>query len=169
VLRWYCVYTQPQLELWARSNLWERGFEVYLPQVLKRRRHARRTDYVPRALFPRYLFVQSDIETRGQRAVRSAKGVVDILRCGNGETPTPVDDAIIEAIRYRENDKGYVELNEISGLTKGDRVRIVEGALCDQVGLFENLGDDQRVMILLDLLGRAVRARIPMQNIEPVR
>ena len=167
--RWYCVYTQPQLELWARSNLWERGFDVYLPQVLKRRRHARRTDYVPRALFPRYLFVQADIETSGQRALRSAKGVVDILRCGSGDAPTPVDDAIIEAIRRRENDKGYVELNELDGLRKGDRVRIVEGALCDQVGLFEKLGDDQRVMILLDLLGRAVRARIPQQNIERVR
>ena len=167
--QWYCIYTQPRLELWAQSNLWERGYEVYLPRVMKRRRHARRTDYVPRALFPRYLFVRADIETQGQRAIRSAKGVVDILRCGNGSAPTPVSDEIIEGIRGRESGDGYVELDEVGGLTRGDSVRIVEGAFCDQVGLFENVSDKRRVVILLELMGRAVRARIPSHHIERER
>ncbi|MDA0262448.1 MAG: transcriptional activator RfaH [Proteobacteria bacterium] len=169
MLQWYCVYTQPQLELWARSNLWERGLDVYLPRLLKRRKHARRTDYVPRALFPRYLFVQAELEVCGTRAIRSARGVVDILSIGSGSAPTPVDGAIIEAIRRRENDKGYVELDEIGALKKGDRVRIVEGALFDHVGLFESVNDDRRVVILLDLLGRAVRARVAPQTIERER
>ncbi len=59
--RWYAVHTQAGSELWARSNLWERGIEVYLPRCLKRRRHARRTDWIATPLFPRYLFVRSDL------------------------------------------------------------------------------------------------------------
>ena len=73
--------------------------------------------------------------------------MIDVLSCGTGGTPTAVDDAIIEAIRGREDDKGYVELNEIKSLKKGDRVRILDGALYDQIGLFETMGDDQRVVI----------------------
>ena len=38
--QWYAVYTHTRTERWARSNLWERGFEVYLPEYLKERRHA---------------------------------------------------------------------------------------------------------------------------------
>ena len=169
MVRWYCVYTQPRLELWARTNLWERGFEVYLPQVLKRRRHARRTDIVPRPLFPRYLFVQADIESEGRRAITSAKGVVEVLRCGSGAALTPIDDRIIEEVRNRESEAGFVELSEVDHLRKGDRVRVVEGAFCDQVGLFDHVSDEQRIIILLDLMGRSVRTRVAATNIERER
>ena len=169
MLQWYCVYTQARLELWAQSNLWERGFDVYLPKVYNRRRHARRVDFVTRPLFPRYLFVRADLEHQGLRAIGSAKGVIDILRCGSRTAPTPVRESIIEEIRSHEDPEGYVRLDEISGLNQGDRVRIVAGALCDQVGLFEKIGDDQRVVILLNLLGRSVRARITASDLERER
>ena len=32
-----------------------------------------------------------------------------------------------------------------------------EGVFCDCLGLFESMGDRERVIILLDLLGRKVR------------
>ena len=54
--RWYAVYTQSRMELWARGNLWERDVEAYLPRYHKRRRHARRSDWIAAPLFPRYLF-----------------------------------------------------------------------------------------------------------------
>ena len=166
MLQWYCVYTQARLELWAQSNLWERGFDVYLPKVLKRRSHARRVDFVPWPLFPHYMFVRADLEHSSLRAISSAKGVVDILRCGSGTAPTQVRESIIEEIRGREDTEGYVRLDEISSLNQGDRVRIAAGALCDQVGLFENVEDNQRVVILLDLLGRSVRTRIAAGDLE---
>ena len=50
--QWYAVYTHARMERWARSNLWERGFEVYLPEYHKERRHARKTDWVNAPLFP---------------------------------------------------------------------------------------------------------------------
>ena len=63
--QWYAVYTKPRMELWARSNLWERGFEVYLPQYRKLRRHARKLDIIAAPLFPRYLFVRADLGRSG--------------------------------------------------------------------------------------------------------
>ncbi len=39
----------------------------------------------------------------------------------------------------------------------GDKVRILAGAFMDSLGLFEGVGERERVSILLDLLGRKVR------------
>ena len=69
--RWYAVRSPPRMELWARTNLWDRGFEVYLPRYRKQRRHARRREWVPRPLFPGYLFVSADLEAGGTAVTRA--------------------------------------------------------------------------------------------------
>jgi len=73
--RWYVVQTQPHSERKASFHLVRQGFQTYLPQYLKRRRHARRTETVPAPLFPRYLFVLFDIATQSWRPIRSTIGV----------------------------------------------------------------------------------------------
>lgn len=159
-MRWYCAYTKQDAELWARSNLWQRGFEVYLPLYSKRRRHARRTTWAEAPLFPRYLFVRTDLEGRSARGMAFAPGVVHLVRFG--EQPAIVPDRIIDEIRARETDAGLIDLDGGLGVSSryvaGDRVRIEEGPLCDQVGLFQAKVDQDRVIILLGLLGREVRA-----------
>ena len=97
---WHAAYTQPRMELWARSNLWERGLEVYLPMYCKRRRHARRTDWVPSPLFPRYLFVQANLAVTGTRVIRNARGVVSLVSYGS--RPAAVPPVVIDGIRARE-------------------------------------------------------------------
>ncbi len=41
--QWYVVHTHPRGERLAAVNLRRQGLDAYLPQYLKRRRHARRT------------------------------------------------------------------------------------------------------------------------------
>ena len=48
----------------------------------------------------------------------------------------------------------------------GDAVRVVEGAFSDCLGLFESMTDSERVLVLLDLLGRKVRVTMNMDTIE---
>jgi len=60
-----------------------------------------------------------------------------------------------------------VILGEYAGLQKGDRVRITEGSLSDQIGIFDAPSDQQRVFLLLDLLGRQVRVKLPMTALTP--
>ena len=155
---WHAVFTQPRMELWVRSNLWERGYEVYLPRYLRRRRHARKTELVPYALFPRYMFVRADLEQGGQRAIASAPGVIDLVRMGRH--PSSVRDTVIDEIRSREDDEGYIHLGREIPFKAGDKVRVMAGSLCDQVGLFETRTDQERVIILLSLLGRQVRVKL---------
>jgi transcriptional antiterminator RfaH len=163
MMQWYCAYTQPQRELWARTSLWERGFEVYLPRYRKQRRHARKTELVGRPLFPRYLFVQADFESQSPRAVRSAAGVVDLVRMG--AAPSTVDAGIVAEIRAREAEDGYVRLGRNADFKTGETVRVTAGSLCDQTGLITCTSDDQRVFILMNLLGREVRVRVAADDL----
>jgi transcriptional antiterminator RfaH len=162
-MRWYCIYTQPRMELWAQSNLRERGFEVFLPRYLKQRRHARKTEMVGRPLFPRYLFVRADFSETSPRAASSAEGVVDLVRMGRDASP--IRDEIIAELRTRQAEDGYIRLGRNASYNVGDRVRMINGSMCDQVGLFDCRSDDQRVFVLMNLLGREVRVRVSADDL----
>jgi len=153
--RWYVAQTHPRAEAKAAAHLDRQGFRVYLPRFLKRRRHARKVDTVATPLFPRYLFVAIDPVTQRWRAIQSTVGVSQLV-C-NGELPTAVDDNIIADLRAREGDNGFVQLDQQPKFNPGDKLRLLDGAFTDCLGLYDGMRDGDRVAVLLDLLGRKVR------------
>ncbi|MEK9966651.1 MAG: transcriptional activator RfaH [Rhodospirillaceae bacterium] len=157
--RWYVVHTRPNGEQTALANLLRQGFHAYLPQHLRRRRHARKLTQVRRPLFPRYLFVRINIERERWRAIHSTIGVSHLV--GSGETPLPVPEGIVEEISSREDDNGLIDLDRERTYQPGDRLQILSGALMDKIGLFAAMDDADRVVLLLDLLGRQVRVKMP--------
>ena len=161
---WYVVHTHPRGEHLALTHLRRQDFEAYLPQYLKRRRHARRTDWVLAPLFPRYLFVNMDVAQTRWRAINSTIGV-HYLVC-NGDAPSAIPPGIVDEIRAREDDKGVVVMEHGPLYKKGEVVQITTGALSDQVGLFDCATDDARVVILLELLGRHVRVHVPAEAVR---
>ena len=147
----------------AVHHLQNQGFETFLPRYLKRRRHARRADWVAAPLFPRYLFVRMDPENTQWRPIRSTIGVADLI-C-DGTRPAAVPDGIVEDIRARENERGYVVVKTADEFVPGEEVAIAAGAMADHVGLFESMTDEQRVVVLLDLLGRKVRVELALEDL----
>ena len=155
LLRWFVVHTHPQAELKATHHLARQGFEAYLPRYLKRRRHARRIETVAAPLFPRYLFVAVNMAAQRWRSIHSTIGVARFV-C-NGDEPAAVPVGIVEALKLREDAGGFVRLDCRPRFRAGDKIRILDGAFADCLGLFEGLSERERVTILLDLLGRKVR------------
>lgn len=155
---WYVAQTQVHCEAKASHNLIRQGFDIYLPRYLKRRRHARKVDTVAAPLFPRYLFVNIDMTTQRWRSIQSTFGVSRLVM--NGDEPAAVPNGVLGALRAREDEKGFVKLDRRPAFVPGDRVRILAGAFMDSLGLFEGLGERERVFILLDLLGRKVRVML---------
>ena len=164
--QWYAIYTQARMEKWGRSNLWERGFEVYLPLYHKERRHARKTDWVSAPLFPPYLFVAAGPQSRQQRSINSAPGVISLVTFG--ERPGLISGAVIKAIQAREDADGHVQLVDQNTLVPGEQVRLQSGAMADRVGLFGCRSEGDRVVILLNLLGREVRVKVPASTIARI-
>ncbi len=158
-MAWYAAHTHASAESTAIWHLERQGFAAYLPQYLKRRRHARKTDWVRTPLFPRYLFVWIDIAMQRWQAIQSTVGVRYLI-CSDG-APLQVPEGIVEELRQREDQKGLIDLSRQSPFRQGERVQITEGALIDQIGIFECGSDDERAVILLKLMGRELRVRMP--------
>jgi len=156
--RWYVVQTQPHAEAKAAVHLARQGFATYLPHYLKRRRHARRTETVAAPLFPRYMFVAVDMATQRWRAVQSTVGVSHLVCQGDG--PAAIAESIIDALKAREDERGFVRLERRPPFAPGDRIRILDGVFSACLGLFEGMADRERIAVLLDLLGRKVRVTL---------
>lgn len=163
--KWYAVYTQPRNEDQAQQHLARQGFEVFLPRYLKRRSHARKVSIVPAPLFPRYLFVAFNSSQQRWRAIRSTRGVVDLV--SNGDTPITVPEGIIAEIECRRDADGYVVLARHVGLKRGMKIRIDAGPFAMQEAIFEEQRDEDRVIALLSLMGREVLVQLPIRAVVP--
>jgi transcriptional antiterminator RfaH len=162
-MRWYVVRTQPNAEMRAAEHLARQEFGVYLPTHLRRRRHARRVETVRRPLFSRYLFVELDAGARW-RAILSTVGVADLIRAG--DAPMPVPAAVVETLRANERAGAFDETGA-ARLAPGQRVRVLAGPFADFVGRIAALADTERVYVLLDFLGREVRAKLAADTLAP--
>ena len=160
---WYVAHTHVHGEAKAAANLARQGYSVFLPCYRKRRRHARRIEVVAAPLFPRYLFVLVDMATQRWRAIGSTCGVSHLV-C-HGETPAIVPHQVIFGLKSREDADGFVQLDPLT-FARGDKVRVRHGTFSDNLGLFEEMTDHERVTILLDLLGRKVRVTLRAEVIE---
>ena len=158
MMAWFVVRTKPRAEEKAVWHLANQGFAAYLPRYRRRVRHARRNAIVLRPLFPGYLFVGLDPMRCRWRSINGTIGVREIL--SNGEAPLAVADRIIDEIKAREDDTGTVKLVPPS-FARGQVVRLLEGPLADLNGLFEEMRDESRVVLLVSLLGRKVRMQVP--------
>lgn len=156
--RWYVVQTQVNGEVKAAQNLQRQGYEIYLPRYLKRRRHARREDFTPKPLFPRYIFVAIDMATQRWRSIQSTFGVARLV-C-NGDDPAPMTTDVLSLLKAREDLNGFIRMDRRSQFSRGENVRVLSGPFSDNLGLFDGMADRDRVAILLDLLGRKVRVSI---------
>src|SRR5262249_43393835 len=161
--RWYVVQTHVHAETKAVWHLDRQGYATYLPRYLKRRRHARRVETVAAPLFPRYLFVAIDRAAQRWRSIQSTVGVTH-LAC-NGDEPASVPNGVIDQLRGREDERGFITLDTRPRFARGDKIRVVDGAFDACIGLFEGMADRERVAILLDLLGRKVRVVLDGESV----
>lgn len=160
---WYVVQTHANGEARAARNLLRQGYEIYLPRYLKRRHHARKVDFTAKPLFPRYLFVAVDMATQRWRSIRSTLGVSRLV-C-RGDDPARLPDGVLDALKAREDEQGFVRIKAKPAFMPGDRVRVLGGPFMDSTGLFDGMEDQERVAILLDMLGRKVRVRLDADSV----
>jgi transcriptional antiterminator RfaH len=84
-----------------------------------------------------------------------------------GDAPARVPDAVINELRSRERD-GLIELPKAPGLQPGDRVRITSGAFRGHLALYQGQTAQERVAVLLQMLGGQHRTVLPASSVEPV-
>jgi len=152
VKQWYCVLTKPRREQEAEEQLRRQDFQVFLPRIRQSCRRGGRWREVVEALFPRYLFVCVDLEQQSVGPIRSTRGVAGLVRFGQDLKPVPAP--IIEALRQQVALGGGC-ITRIHHFRHGDAVTIAEGALAGLQAIFQAETGADRVLVLLELLGRA--------------
>ena len=160
---WYAVHTQPHAETKALDNLLRQGYRAYLPRCKIWVSHARRRQLALRPLFPRYLFAGLHSAAMRWRPILSTVGVSDVVR--SGDRPASVPSGIVAAIRDRERDGAFDGLDPQHSLHPGELVRVTSGAFADLVGRLVELRERDRAVVLLELLGRAVRAELALEAV----
>ncbi|USO01432.1 MAG: transcriptional activator RfaH [Alphaproteobacteria bacterium] len=162
---WHVAHTQPLKEKVAQEHLLDQGYEVYMPRFKKTVRHARKVEEKHAPLFPRYIFVGMDVTTARWRSVNGTRGVSHLLM-GNDLTPAQVPTCVINELRSRESDEGIVPIASLVTFVKGEKVRVLDGALKDQIGIFEAMNDKFRVQLLLTFMGREMKMTLPTYAVE---
>ena len=157
------VHTKPNEEVRAYQHLSRQGFGVYLPRYMKTRRLVRKVDTVVRPLFPRYLFVALDLARDRWRSIQSTFGVVGLVM--SGEQPVPLPAEAVDAVRAREDVRGYVTLGLAAGLGVGSKIKLVDGIFAGHAGVLDKVADERRVAALVQLLGRQVRVYVDAENV----
>ena len=164
MIAWYAVHTRAQAEATALEHLLRQGYDAYLPRYRAQVRHARRLKTVLRPLFPRYLFAGVDRDAARWRPILSTVGVSDLVRAG--DEPIALAPEIVETLRRQEEAGALERLARRRPPRLGELVRVSAGAFEDMIGRLVDLRDEDRVIVLLDILGRKVRTLIEADAVE---
>ena len=164
-LHWYVVQTLTGKEALAAESLQANGFEILLPRVVRKVRHARQITTKLAPLFPGYFFVQIDIRHAPWRLVNASRGVLCLVGASNGR-PTPMPTCAINAI-MAQCENGIVR-EQGPGFAPGDRARIATGPLSERVGRISQLDSQGRVSLLMEILGRETLIKMDAVNLEAV-
>jgi transcriptional antiterminator RfaH len=165
-LNWYAIHTKPRQEERATNNLIAWGVETFTPRLKEKRLNSftGQPMQIIKPLFPSYIFARFDARTMLHK-VWYTRGVHAVLSFGG--RPVPVHDEIIEIIRARINEEGFVQIGEEPKV--GDKIRINDGLLHDFEGIFEGkVKASKRVMVLLSTVNYQCRIEVESDLIEKV-
>lgn len=160
MLQWFAVLTKPRAERIGRAHLERQGFECRLP-LLRRAARTRGVDAVE-PLFPRYLFLRADPSRDDLARVRSTRGVCGLVRFG--AEPARVPEPVVDALDARSDADGCVRLDP-PALVEGAPVRIVDGPLAGLHAVFEARAAEDRVRLLVRLIGGDRPATVPLRHL----
>lgn len=145
--QWYAVHTHVRQEERANENLLSWGVET-LHAKMRTRRYNQFTGaptHLTQPLFPRYLFAKFNAREQLPK-IKFTRGVQNVVSFG--ENPAPVADDIIDIIRSRIDENGFVKADD--ELKPGDKVVISGGPLRNLAGIFERkVKGSDRITILL--------------------
>ena len=139
---WYLIKTKPRQEKIAKQNLENQGYVVFCPITKINNKLV--------ILFPGYLFIKLNDKTQNWSPINSTKGVSHFVKFGLNFAKVPT--SVIKFIKTNQ----YITTEKLINLNKfkpGDKVQISDGAFKNYMAIFKCYKSDERVILLMNLLG----------------
>ena len=152
--KWYLIKTKPRQEIKAKKNLENQGYRAFCPMVKINNQLV--------VLFPGYLFVQLNEKTQNWSPINSTKGVSHFVKFGLNFAKVP--NRVIEFIKTNQHITAD-KLNNLNKFKPGDKVQISDGAFKNYMAIFKCYKPDERVILLMNLLGHEQSLSIKKESV----
>ncbi len=159
---WRLIYTKPRQEMEAQRQLEHQGYTTYLPILCRRELRNGKQQEVQAPLFPRYLFIHLTAGIDDWGPIRSTCGVSRLVKFGAEAVSVP--DELIAAIQARAEEDGY-HYEDRMEFQRGDSVRISDGPFSGYEAIFQANRGEERVLVLLDVIGQTTKVEVASHSI----
>jgi transcriptional antiterminator RfaH len=159
---WHAVHTRYQQEMQVDRLLKMKGFDTFLPMFGTVHQWKDRKKEIMEALFPGYLFLANIGEQK--LPILTTPGVCSIVSVAG--LPAAIPNNEIESIRRALASPYRVERHPY--LHEGDCVVVQEGPLAGVRGIFVRKGKAARLVLSVEMLGRAAAVEIDDSFIAPL-
>lgn len=157
--RWYALYTKPRREFIVAESLEANGFDVFVPTI---EYHGKRGNLLDKPFFPCYVFARFDWEAEGCAGVQWTRGLTRVVTF-DGRPASLSDDQVFQLA----DQLAGIDGDEFLRIKAGTRVRVTEGPFRDMEAVFDqHLNSEQRVAVLIEVLGRETRVELPQDVIK---
>ena len=162
---WIVARNKTNQDKIALINLELQNFEFFQPKFKTISRVRNKFKEIIKPVFPGYIFIAINLEEKNWHKINNTRGISRILVFGN-EIPL-IHCKLIKELKYRfslNNTPKVVDPFEI-----GMNAEITNGPFAELIGKIEEIDADQRIWILLDILGNQTRVSINKLNLTPIK
>jgi len=163
-VNWYLLQTKSNAYFTACENLRRQGFDVFLPLIAKTTKKNGKFLDNKTPLFPGYLFMGSSINPIPWKSVSGTRGISKAVTLDG--VYRPVSHSIIEGLQHRCNKDGVIQ--SLNDLVLGDRAKIEKGPFAGFICTVDQITDDQRAWVLIDLLQQQTRAEVSLVSVSKI-
>ena len=163
-MHWYLLQAKPNGHSMACDHLRRQGFDAFLPLITKTTKKNGKFLETKAPLFPGYLFMGTSIDPVPWKSVNGTRGISKAVTLDG--VYRPVNHNIIEGLQCRCGEGGVIQ--SLNDVIPGDRVKIERGPFAEFICTVERLQDDQRALVLIDLLQQKTRSEVSINNISKI-
>ena len=167
--RWYLVQCKPNAAQIAVRNLENQSFGTFLPLQEITKRKGKIFQRQIRTLFPGYLFVQIAPDQGPWRQVNSTRGVARLVRLG--AEPSVVPNEIVEALMARCDKQSILRQKsetQPSQFHAGNQAQVTQGPFSGFIATISDIGPNNRINILIEIMGQATKVEINAGALQPI-
>ena len=161
---WFILQFKPNAHHQASKNLNQQGFETFLPLNNTTSRNASRFINANRPLFPGYMFITFDRAETKWHKINNTYGVSRLVTFNS--TIKSIPDIFVNNLMKRYDLSG--NLLPIKKLKKGNQVKLIKGPFANFAATVEKYEDDQRIWVLMDLMGRKSKIQATTDALQPL-
>jgi len=163
---WHLLMTKPREDERAESHLLNQGYELFRPVIRQYKVKGGKQVPVIEPLFPRYLFIRLDNVLGNWSKIRSTRGVAKMVRFT--DMPAIAPDSLIEALRSQCIQDNIIDTTEEKPFVfeKGDEIEITDGSFRGITAMIKEQVAEDRVLLLLTLLGKEQELEISLNQVK---